>query len=168
MNEKIKKEIRIDLLMIAITVIVFFILTNFVFKISNVKGHSMEDSLHENDRCLSFYYDLNNIQRFDIVVFNVSSEKELVKRVIGLPNEEIEYKDNKLYVNGIYIEEEFLDNDAITSDFKVILKDNEYYCLGDNRTNSNDSRFYGPINKDSIVSSHIFRFYPFNRIGFMK
>ena len=73
----------------------------------------------------------------------------LVKRLIGFPNEKVEYKDNKLYINDEYIEEDFL-NDTITNDFKIYLKDNEYYCLGDNRQHSADSRTYGAFSIQDI------------------
>ena len=113
-----------------------------------------------------------SINRFDIVVINVSdnsnNEKLLVKRVVGLPGETISYVDNKLYVNGEYVAEDFLINNPKTSDFTMELDDDEYCCLGDNRSVSRDSRFYGAFKKDKIVSSHLFILYPFNKFGFKK
>ena len=168
MKKNKKKEIITDLLIVVIVFTVFFVITKFLCTFINVKGTSMQDTLQENDKGMSFYYDLDNIQRFDIVVVNTESEKSLIKRVIGLPNEKIEYRDNKLYVNGEYIKEEFLKDGIITNNFNITLKDNEYFCLGDNRGVSNDSRFYGPFKKENIETSHIFILYPFNRIGFIK
>lgn len=113
-----------------------------------------------------------SINRFDIVVINVSdnsnNEKLLVKRVVGLPGETISYVDNKLYVNGEYVTEDFLINNPKTSDFTMELDEDEYCCLGDNRSVSRDSRFYGAFKKDKIVSSHLFILYPFNKFGFKK
>ena len=134
-----------------------------------VEGTSMYPLLHDNDYGYSFIISRNlGINRFDIAVIKVSdglNEKLLVKRVIGLPNEKVTYKNNKLYINDEYIEETFLNDDVNTNDFEVVLKDNEYYCLGDNRSVSRDSRSYGPFMKENIVSTHLFILYPFNNFG---
>ena len=90
------------------------------------------------------------IKRFDIVVLE-SPSKYLVKRIIGLPGETIEYKDNQLYINGTAMNEPFLSN-TLTEDFNVTLAENEYYVLGDNRQHSMDSRVYGPFMKDQIIA----------------
>lgn len=127
----------------------------------------MYPTLHDGDRGFSFIITRNiNIERFDICVIDPDNiDYLLVKRVIGLPGETIEYIDNKLYVNGQYIEEDFLNDDVYTNDFKVTLNENEYYCLGDNRGNSNDSRFYGAFLKEEIKSTKFFIYYPFNDFG---
>ena len=92
--------------------------------------------------------------RFDIVVIKISN-KLLVKRVIGLPGETVEYKNSKLYIDGIFVEEDFLNN-VKTDDFQISLSKNEYYCLGDNREHSSDSRFYGPFILEDIIATKFF------------
>ena len=94
----------------------------------------------------------------------------MVKRVIGLPGEHIEYKDNKLYVNGSLVLENNISVE--TKDFKLedigyetIPKD-MYFVLGDNRTNSNDSREFGLVKKDEIIGKIVMRLYPFSKIKF--
>lgn len=126
----------------------------------------MYPTLHDGDKGFSFIITRNiSINRFDICVIDPDDvDYLLVKRVIGLPNETIEYKDNKLYVNGEYIKEDFLSN-AYTYDFKVTLGEDEYYCLGDNRENSNDSRHYGAFSKDEIKSTKFFAYWPFSDFG---
>ena len=111
------------------------------------------------------------ISRFDIVVIKVNGNK-LVKRVIGLPGEHIEYKDNKLYVNGTYVKEDFID--TTTKDFDTVIfgnnsiPDNYYFVLGDNRNNSVDSRIIGLINKNEIIGTTNFSIFPFTRFGIVK
>ena len=168
MKKSIVREIITDLLIVAAAIAVFFTISKVGCNFVIISGSSMNDTLKDGDAALTFYYDVNNIERFDIAVIQTEGKKRLIKRVIGLPSEEIEYKDNKLYINGEYIEENFLDDSTFTNDFKVDLNEDEYYCLGDNREISNDSRSYGPFSKNSILNSHIFIIYPFNRIGFHK
>lgn len=143
-----------------------FILMRFILLPCVVQGDSMYPFLHDGDYGFSFIISRNiGIKRFDVAVIKVKDEKLLVKRVIGLPGEEISFKDNRLYVNGEYVEEPFLREDVHTSDFSVKLGYNEYYCMGDNRNISRDSRYYGPFKEDIILSTHLFVLYPFQDIG---
>ena len=151
--------------------IIVLILINFVFMPCVVNGSSMYPTYTEGDYGYSFIITKKlGIHRFDTAVIKTDStvkEKLLVKRVIGLPGETVEYKDNQLYINGTYVEEPFL-KDVTTQDLKITLSDNEYYCLGDNRNVSRDSRFYGPFDGGQIVSTHLLVIYPFTSFGFNK
>ena len=110
-------------------------------------------------------YRTSRLKRFDIVVVD-NGKDYLIKRVIGLPGEEIEYKDNKLYVNGKEVNDKY--GNGKTSDFKVKVGKNKYFVLGDNRTNSLDSRYYGSFNKKKILGKTSFTVFPFNRFGNKK
>ena len=104
----------------------------------------------------------------------MAEKKEyLIKRVIGLPGETVEYRNNQLYINGEPVEEPFLDASytstypgTFTSDFKTEkLGEDEYFCMGDNRPHSSDSRYYGAFHKSDIVSKGVFVIYPFKAFG---
>lgn len=164
--KKILKSILDIVEIFAIAAAICFLLFKFVFIRVVVQQSSMMPTLHNNDSGFSFVITKNNLKRFDIVVADYD-DKLIVKRLIGLPNETIEYKDNKLYVDGIKFEEEFL-GDVKTDDFIVELNDDEYFLLGDNREVSKDSRVDGPFSKDDIVSSHIFVIKPFENFGFKR
>ncbi len=151
--KKILKEC-IPYFVIIITVV---LIRTFLITPVQVDGPSMKPTLQDNQLLLLSKYK-NDYQRFDIIVFNFNNSK-LVKRVIGLPGDYIEYKDNKLYINGNYVEETF--EHATTADFSLkdigyqtIPKD-MYFVEGDNRVDSLDSRYIGLISKkqiDGVVS----------------
>ena len=132
----------------------------------------MYPTLKDGEILLLKKYD-KSIERFDIVVVNIGKTK-IVKRVIGLPGETIEYKNNKLYVNNKEIEEEFLNAEIKTSDFdleKLIIDkipENYYFVVGDNRNDSTDSRILGVISKEDIVGVTNFSIFPFDRFGSVK
>ena len=163
-----KKNILIDAIEIIVTaIIITALLFNFVLISARVNGSSMYPTLLDGDYGYSFVISKNiGIKRFDICVVDVDNKK-LVKRVIGLPNETVSFLDNKLYINESQIED-VVNEDVFTSDFSVTLSDNEYFCLGDNREISKDSRFYGSFSKNDIVSTHLFVLYPFDNFGFKK
>lgn len=151
-------------------IVLAFFLQAFILFPCVVDGTSMDPNLKNNDFGYSFKISkLFGINRFDIVVISVDDVKDkmLVKRVIGLPNETIKYENNKLYVNGEYIEEPFINN-KYTNDFSYTLGDNEYFCLGDNRDVSRDSRYYGPFSIEDIISVHVLVVYPLSNFGYNK
>ena len=152
-----------------ISTFIVFVCFKFLFISSQVVGSSMDPALVDGDRGFSFIITKNiGINRFDICVIEApEGEKLIVKRVIGLPNDKIEYKDNELYINGEKYEEPYL-IDCVTNDFSISLGDDEYYCLGDNREISKDSRYYGPFKSNEIKSTKFLRIYPFNKFGIIK
>lgn len=116
-------------------------------------------------------YTLNGLERFDVVVVDYEGEK-IIKRVIGLPGDHIEYKDDKLYINGEYVEENY--ERKSTSDFilemlgeNVIPKD-KYLVLGDNRPISKDSRIIGLIDEKDIEGYTSMVLFPFSKFGFVE
>lgn len=153
--------------MIIITFISIILILNFLFMPCQIVGKSMYPLLMDNDRAFSYIFD-KDVNRFDICIIKTNvDDKKIIKRLIGMPNETIEYIDNKLYVNNNYVEENFVKN-TDTEDFKIVLKDNEYFFLGDNRATSKDSRYYGPFSYEDIVASNIFVIYPLSRFGVKK
>lgn len=167
-KEKIKKEAIELIKSFLIALLICFFLIKFVMMSVVVDGTSMLPNLHNGDFGFSFVITRNiSIKRFDTVVINASEDKKIVKRVIGLPGETVEYIDNELYIDGMLIEQDF-EYLGTTQNLRVTLDKNEYFVLGDNRENSRDSRYYGPFTKDRIVSSHVLVLFPFSDFGFDK
>ena len=152
-----------------IIIIVVVLIRTFVVTPAMVDGDSMNDTLLDGNLVLinKIGYRINGTKRFDIVVLkNEADNDRIIKRVIGLPNEKIEYKDNKLYINGEEVKTNIDFKD--TEDFTAETKDNEYFVLGDNRDVSKDSRMLGNFNKKDIVGRVGIRFYPFDKVGYVK
>ncbi len=150
-------------------VLIVVLIRTFLVTPAAVSGSSMESTLNNHDLVIinKLVYRIKPIERFDIVVVNNDEDNDrIIKRVIGLPNETIEYKDNKLYINGELIETKL--NFKDTDDFKVETKDDEYFVLGDNRPVSKDSRIIGNFSKKDIVGRVGIRFYPFDKAGYVK
>ncbi len=186
MNNKntIKKITYYSLVGLLITLSILF---NVFVQRVQVSGHSMDPTLKTNEKLFALKH--VPIDRFDIVVVKEKTNDEnifIIKRVIGLPGDTVEYKKDQLYVNGKKMNEPYLDSfkeklkdgslidyftkinsnyanfdfntDYLTVDssgndtFKVALKSDEYFLLGDDRPISKDSRAVGPIKKSDIVS----------------
>ncbi len=174
---EIKEHIKdISIYIIIILAVVFCV--QYVTTIQQVMGPSMEPTLYEGQAILlnKLAYRIGKINRGDIVVLSHGG-KFMVKRVIGLPGEKIEYKDNVLYVDGEPYKEKYLGSDVITEDFSIeTLKNSEsetipkdmYLVLGDNRPNSDDCRAWGTINKKDIIGKSMIRIWPINKIGIVK
>ena len=142
----------------------------------------MMPKLHDQDRIFvnKFIYTLREwmgdkepIKRGDIVVllYPLDPSKSYIKRVVGLPGEEINVEDGKLYINGQLVEEpyldpEFLDHNSLATPKRI--PDHHYFVMGDNRRNSSDSRYWDFVPEKYIYGKAIFRYYPFKpfeRVG---
>lgn len=157
MNVKFKEIISYVIIIAVVILIRTFLVTPI-----RVNGDSMNNTLKDGYLMILKKYEKNSINRFDIVVINQDGDK-LIKRVIGLPKEDIEYKNNLLYIN-----DELINNNygiGETQNFKDYCMENEYFVLGDNRENSKDSRIFGCVNDKDILGTTDFIFFPFNKIG---
>jgi len=175
-KKKITKEILDLLKTLLFSFLIFLILTNFFIIPVRVEGSSMFPTLQDGERGFSSVFNIKNreIERFQIVTVTID-DKMLVKRVIGLPNDLVEVKDEQLYINGEALKQSFLNQEYFeeimrsqgyfTNDLKIQLGENEYFLMGDNRVNSRDSRYYGPFDRDSISSVGVFVFWPLSKFG---
>jgi signal peptidase I len=164
------REFMTDLLeMLLISIVIVFLLRIFVLMPVVVDGRSMEPLLTNGDRGFSFVITRRiSLERFDIVIVeNEKTDGKLVKRIIGMPGETIRCSGNQIYIDGELLEQPFL-QDVYTSDFEYVLAEDEYFCLGDNRDVSRDSRYYGPFRDKEILASHIFLIWPLQDIGWRK
>lgn len=161
---------------LAVCFAVVFFITKVLVKPVQVNGESMYPTLQNDEIGVSnmIGYRISGLERFDIAIIYIASKDEyIVKRVIGLPGETVSYQAGQLYINGEVVEEPFLDADYVSSygsDFMsdidpVNLAEDEYYCLGDNRPHSSDSRYYGPFKKSQIECRGVFIFFPFSSFG---
>ena len=167
--KKFLKEIYPYIIIIVIVVL----FRTFIATPVRVNGESMESTLYDGE--ILILNKLNtNYKRFDVVVINKEVNgvrTRLVKRVIGLPGENIEYKDNELYIDGEIIEDVSLSrtgNFSLNELYNIEkLPKDIYFVMGDNRSNSSDSRDYrvGLIKKSEIIGTTKIRLYPFNKIG---
>ena len=151
-------------IIIGIIILIIFI---YIVSLQQVLGPSMEPNYKEGEIYLlnKINYKLFDVKRFDVVVVDTESSKYMINRVIGLPGEHLEYKENKLYINGQVIEENFLKN-GDTEDYNItslkenVIPENHYFVIGDNRINSTDSRIFGFVEEKDIVGKVGFRIWP--------
>lgn len=164
--EQIKKWLKENLLF-TILLLIIIIIRIFFYSPIRVNGSSMYPTLQDKEFMILNKIGLQKgINRFDIVVVE-SNGKYIIKRVIGLPGESVMYNDNKLYINGKVVEDNYSKSE--TENFEnVILKDNEYFVMGDNREVSKDSRVIGPVNIKNIKGKTNLVIFPFNKIGIVE
>jgi signal peptidase I len=158
-----------DTFKLFIVIAIIVLIRIYVLTTTEVVGDSMLPTLKNNNIMLvnQLSARFNKIDRFDIIVFKYGTPSYLIKRVIGLPGETIEYKDNELYINGEKKEFNF-NTLGQTEDFKEVLGSDEYFVMGDNRENSSDSRKFGSIKKDRIIGTPFFVILPVKEVGIKK
>jgi len=151
-------------LLVIIIVLVLFV---YVVSLQQVIGPSMNPNYEEGQIYIlnKIKYKIFDIKRFDVVVLNSKKSKYMIKRVIGLPGEHVKYEDNKLYINGNIVEEDFEKNsDTVDYDINVLgshyIPEGYYFVLGDNRGNSEDSRHYGLVKEEDIIGEVNIKIWP--------
>lgn len=157
---------------LGVSIILYLLLTRFVFLNIHVPTPSMYPTIKENDRIfVSRIYKPENLKRGDIVVFYFKEKDErLVKRLIGLPGDKVEIKsDGSVYVNDEKLDEPYVKNPGGPGGTYDVPKES-YFFLGDNRNNSLDSRLWNNpyISSSDILGKAQFVYFPFNRFGRLK
>ncbi len=169
------KEILSLIINILICFVIVFLITHFVGQRTVVSGQSMWDTLADGDNLIvdKISYDFHDPERFDVIVFPYQYEENTyyIKRIIGLPGETV-YIDEfgNIYINGGLLEENYGTETIFNAGLagsEIVLGDDEYFVLGDNRNNSTDSRFedVGNIKGEDIVGKAWLRIYPFSNFG---
>ena len=181
MEEKEKPEekniLREIVSLLVYAAIVFgctFLIITFVGQRTRVSGPSMNNTLHDGDQLIleKISYRFHDPERFDIVVFRYG-KKLYIKRVIGLPGETVQIVGDDIYINGSILEEDYglepIQNAKRAAE-PVVLGEDEYFVMGDNRNNSSDSRDpqVGNIKRSDIVGRAWLRFWPLNQFGLIN
>ncbi|MCU9612481.1 signal peptidase I [Caldibacillus lycopersici] len=166
--------------------IIFLIIQMFFFTNYVVEGESMTPTLQDGDKLVvnKISYRFSDINRFDVVVFHANDKEDYVKRVIGLPGDEITYQDDHLYINNKFFNEPYLDkfkkqvtDGLLTKNFtlqeltgQMQVPEGYLFVLGDNRKNSFDSRQFGFVSMNEVVGKVNLRYWPINEwaVSFQK
>lgn len=139
-----------------------------------IPSESMTPTLEVGDRLMVYKlaFTLGDVDRGDLVVFNrppaleETELKDFVKRVVGLPGERVSAENSVLLINGSPLEEPYLAPGVWTQDFAELeVPQGHVFVMGDNRSNSRDSRWFGPISEDLLVGEVFIRLWPFKSLG---
>lgn len=145
--------------------IVAYLLTTFVIVNATIPTGSMKNTINEGDKVIGFRlaYLFDEPEHGEIVMFWAPDKEETIyiKRVIGVPGDTIKIENNTVYVNGKAKDEPYIKEwtNSPGSEEWILGKD-EYFMMGDNRNNSNDSRVYGVVKGDKIIAKALFRYSP--------
>lgn len=195
--KKIINEIKGIALTILGSIIIVAIVNTEVLASAKVQQESMENTLYNDEKLIvdKVSYNFTAPKREDIIIFfdndekgnileegyeylkeiasisyNTDTRTRLVKRVIGIPGDEIDIRDGYVYLNGSILEELYVKGETYSRDkeFPIKVEEDTVFVLGDNREVSKDSRNFGLVKINQIEGKAIFRISPFNRFGFIK
>ena len=157
---------------IVIAVVMAFVLKAFVVEMYWVPSESMVPTIVVKDHVMvtKFNYWLRDPERGEIIVFEspVEKNKNLIKRLIGVPGDTIEFKDNVLYINGQQIEEDYLSDEVYTADYgPTTVPDDMYFMCGDNRQSSWDSRSWGFVSKEQLIGKGVAIYWPLKHLTWL-
>jgi signal peptidase I len=166
---------------VVIALSVFLIVYLFVMQPHQVNGQSMHPNFENGEYLLTdkISYRFNQPDRGDIVVFKAPDAAQcpqgagcdFIKRIIALPGDVVEVRDDLILVNNMLLEEPYLPGDtstrpmAFTVNGPITVPPNHYFVMGDNRPHSSDSRAWGPVPVSNIVGKVFFRYWPPSRVG---
>lgn len=179
MNKVMKEMISTLLYLLAVLCLTWLVI-HFVGQRTEVEGASMETTLSDGDNLIvdKISYRFRDPQRFDIVVFPFKYKENTyyIKRIIGLPGETVQIDEQgNIYINGEKLVESYgreiikPENVGIAT-VPIVLGEDEYFVMGDNRNNSTDSRteIVGNIHRDEIIGRAWIRIWPFSKFGVLK
>lgn len=176
--KSILKELLYNSLFLLFVLIVTLLMVKYVAQRTTVSGSSMAPMIHDGDSLIvdKITYRFSDPERFDIIVFPFVYQEGTfyIKRIIGLPGESVRIdEDGNIYINGEILEENYgaeVIADPGNAYNEVILREDQYFVLGDNRNNSSDSRnpAVGLIHRDDIVGRAWLRIFPFDSFGLIR
>lgn len=165
-----KHELWENVKTIGLTVVITLLILHFVAQLAVVKGESMANTLHDSNIVLleKLTQRFSEFDRYDVVVFNTDNpaKPHYIKRVIGLPGETVQINaKGEIFINDEKITEYYgldITREPGMAIEPITLGEDEYFCMGDNRNNSVDSRFeqIGPVSKDIILGRVLFGLMP--------
>lgn len=163
---KIMNEIKEWSICIAIALALSFVIQNYAIAQVKVEDVSMQKTFFDGDRLIEnkLAYHFSEPERGDIVIIHGPEHtNRLIKRIIGLPGDTIEYRDGYVYLNGEKLEEHYTNGESRPKreQYPLLVPANTVYVLGDNRERSEDSRTIGVIRFNSLEGKVIFQLYPF-------
>jgi signal peptidase I len=158
-----------EILETLVLIVVVYTLFNLATVRFFIEGPSMQPNFWAGDYLVvsRLHYLLNEPQRGEIVVFDppgdAGPDPLLIKRLIGLPGETVEYRTGQVFIDGVLLDEPYT-NEPCTArcEGSWTLAENEYFFMGDNRNNSRDSRVFGAVTRDRIIGEAVLRYFPLN------
>ena len=165
------RELRVWARDLVVAVGLAMIIIVFFYQPVKVEGTSMAPLLSDQERIFinKFVYHFEPIERGDVVVFwyPLDRTKSFIKRVVGLPGDEVEIRRGRVYINGKSLEEPYVPSQYIdTAAYgPVQIPRDEYFVMGDHRTSSNDSRIFGPVPRQFIYGKAVFAYWPVEHFG---
>lgn len=179
----IVKDLLSLIVYIGIVVLACYLIVTFVGCRSRVDGTSMNPTLNDGDNLWvdKLAYEVGDPERFDVIIFNYDEDTTYVKRIIGLPGETVRIDQNgNIYIKPVggvemlleenYGKDRMLPTTIGRASQPILLGEDEYFVLGDNRNNSQDSRTsaVGNVQREDIVGKALFRIYPLSDLGIIK
>ena len=187
---KARRNSLLDYAVIAVVAIgLALVIQAYLVKPYRIPSPSMVDTLEIGDRVLvnRVVYHLQDLEHGDVVVFRWPKNRDVVfiKRVVGLPGDRLQAKDGKLYVDGVAQEEPYVHKTNGVTDptnpsgtivgttmsqpwglsDEYTVPEGHYFMMGDNRTNSDDSRVWGPVPENDLIGEAFFVYWPLDRLG---
>ncbi len=161
---------------IVVSLAIFALVYLFLFQPHQVDGRSMEPNFHNGEYILTdkVSYRLHEPKRGDVVVFHSPQDERIdfIKRIIGVPGDEIKISDGHVFLNGTQLKEDYINDPGqvlsgryIREGASVNIPDGQYMVMGDNRLHSSDSREWGLVTRAGIVGRAFFRYWPVSEFG---
>ena len=158
---------------------IFIVIYLFMWQPHRVQGASMDNTFHDGQYIITskISYRIGKPQIGDVVVFKSPNDPDydFIKRIIGIPGDKISIASGKVTVNGFQLPEDYaqkptntFNNGFIGENEEIIVPEGAYFVLGDNRPRSSDSRDWGFVARSSIVGKVVFRYFPFDKMGFIE